>query len=607
MHWVPNSIVTLALILAVRYLSFLLGLYLMPIFSRRNFLTTTACTAVALTTGSFTILEAAQGQTPSAAPAKEPSDASLDQFVENYMKAMNSPGLTLGTANRKGTVRVVSYGFSNPAMKQPVEPSQLFHIGSITKSFVALVLLQLHEEGKLDLHKPVLDYLPWLPIVTSYGQVSAHDLLTHTAGLPDALSLIPSDRATRYVQAWKPGERFYYSNLGFDILGNLIEALDGRTWAASVKVRVLDRVGMHATAPVITNDIRERTAESWVPYFEDRPYPRYGRLGPAANLQFDDAAGCIASTPGDMTLYMQMLLNRGQAPGGQIVSAESFELMSKPWIKARDFGPAASYGYGIGVDSLDGHTILRHTGGMPSFMSAINLDLDAGFGAFASINAQQEYRPAPVAQYAVQLMGAAVADKPAPPSPAIEDPRTVKNSSDYVGTYASPDGKSIEFTGDGALLANMEGKRIALQHSGSDSFIASDATLARSPFVFGRAKKDKPDDKPGAVVELMHGRDWYTNARYSGPRNFPVPPEYAALTGTYRGIGAFEGERANIVVLKGELWVEGESSLERIGEYEFRPTKNAPNPERVEFLFIVNGKARLLKFSGADFFRFEVA
>jgi CubicO group peptidase (beta-lactamase class C family) len=91
----------------------------------------------------------------------------------------------------------------------------------------------LHEQGKLDLQRPVLDYLPWLPIVTSYGALSAHHLLTHTSGLRNALSLT-SDRVTRYQQAWKPGERFYYCNLGFDILGHLIELLDGRSWPAAL-------------------------------------------------------------------------------------------------------------------------------------------------------------------------------------------------------------------------------------------------------------------------------------------------------------------------------------------------------------------------------------
>jgi D-alanyl-D-alanine carboxypeptidase len=577
----------------------------MPFITRRNFLSASARTAAALTAGSFLVVEGAQSQTDNA--ARTPVDQALDSFIESYMKAMNSPGLTLGTANRAVTVRVASYGFSNPGLKQPVEPNMLFHIGSITKSFVALVCLQLHEEGKLDLHKPVLDYLPWLPIVTSYGPVSAHDLLTHSSGLPNALQLIPSDPATRYRQAWKPGERFYYCNLGFDILGNLVQALDGRTWPAALKARILDPLGMKATAPVITNDIRPRTAESWVAYFEDRPYPRFGRLAPAANLQFDDAAGSIASTPGDMTLYMQMLLNRGQDAHTRIASAESFALMSKPWIKAAEFGKDANYGYGIAVETVDGHTILRHTGGMASFMSALYLDLDAGAGAFSSINAMQGYRPTPVSQFAVQLMAAAAAGKPAPAAPVIEDPKVVKNAADYVGVYTASDGKTIETTGDNALFATVAGQRIPLQRSGADSFIATDPQLARSNFIFGRAKNEnaKEKDKPGPVVELMHGSGWYINARYSRPKTFTVPPEYAAFTGTYLCYGPFEGTSADIVVLKGELWAEGETSLERIGENEFRPTEDAPNPERVEFLFIVNGKARLLKFSGADFFRFE--
>ena len=153
----------------------------------------------------------------------------------------------------------------------------------------------------------------------------------------------------------------------------------------------------------------------------------------------------------------------------------------------------------------------------------------------------------------------------------------------------------------------MLAAKLRLQRQGSDSFIATDPSLARYAFVFGRAKNDdaKEKDKPGPVVELMHGSGWYTNSRYSGPKSFNTPPEYAAFTGTYLCYGPFEGESANIVVLKGELWAEGQTALERIGENEFRPTEDAPNPERVEFFFIANGKARLLKFSGADFFRFE--
>ena len=75
-------------------------------------------------------------------------------------------------------------------------------------------------------------------------------------------------------------------------------------------------------------------------------------------------------------------------------------------MAAAEFGPGASDGYGIAVDKLDGHTRLKHTGGMVSFASAIQVDLDAGVGAFASVNAMQGFRPTPVTEYALRLMRA---------------------------------------------------------------------------------------------------------------------------------------------------------------------------------------------------------
>ena len=116
--------------------------------------------------------------------------------------------------------------------------------------------------------------------------------------------------------------------------------------------------------------------------------------------------GCIASTPGDMARYARMLLNHGQGPHGRIVSEQSFALMSTPHIKAPEFSQTASYGYGIAVDTLDGHKILRHTGGMIAFASSIHVDLDGGVAAFASINAMQGYRPTAVTEYAARLLRA---------------------------------------------------------------------------------------------------------------------------------------------------------------------------------------------------------
>ncbi len=405
----------------------MLGSYL----ERRAFLLGGMRTAAACTAAPFWVAEgAAQEQ------SQDPVFRALDEFIRQYMRAMNSPGLTLALANASGSVRTAAFGFSDLEARTSLTPDLLFEIGSISKSFVALTLLQLREEGKLDLHRPILEYLPWLPIEASYGVITVHHLLTHTSGLPDALVLFLSDPQARHRQAFKPGEHFHYCNAGFTILGYLIEKLDSRPWPEAIRSRIFEPLGMTSSAAIITDETRRRTAKSYVPLYDDLTYARRSPLAPAPNLIFVNAAGSVVSTPGDMTRYLQMLVRRGQAPHGRVVSEESFALFSKPYIKASEFSPTASYGYGIAVDQLDGHTILRHTGGMTSFMSAMHIDLDGGVAAFASINAGQGYRPNPVTQFAVQLMNAQRHGKPLPNSPDLQDPMIVKNASDYAGAYS---------------------------------------------------------------------------------------------------------------------------------------------------------------------------
>jgi len=137
-----------------------------------------------------------------AAPAGDSNAMrTLDRFIAGYCAAMNAPGLTLGLANAEGTIRVASYGYVDLAAKAPVSTSHLFEIGSITKSFVGLTILQLHEEHKVDLQAPIRTYLPWLSMETNFGEILVHHLLTHSSGMPDDAPLIPLSPERRPRQA----------------------------------------------------------------------------------------------------------------------------------------------------------------------------------------------------------------------------------------------------------------------------------------------------------------------------------------------------------------------------------------------------------------------
>ena len=581
----------------------------LDILSRRSFLVTSAAAA-----GASLLPAAAQpaeAWTDLPMPAASgPLETNLDAYIAAYMPAMNAPGMTLGLTDAKATRRVAGYGYANIDRRIPVSPDHLYEIGSISKSFVTLVVLQLHEEGKLDLHKPILDYLPDLPILCEVGPITPHHLLTHTSGLPDDSFLFAADPAARLVQGFAPGAHFRYCNAGFCILGLLAEKLAGSPWRILAQERILNPLGMSQTSPVLTQANRDRAATGYQAFRQDVVYPRQGRLAIAPDLVSDETDGCIASTPGDMARYARMLLNRGAGPSGRILSEESFALMSTPWIKAPDFSDTASYGYGIAVDTLDGHRILRHTGGMVAFASSIHVDLDGGVACFASINAMQGYRPTAVTEYTVRLLRAERESKPLPAPPPIADARDVDNAQDYAGAFTAADGRTMTFAAQGKRLALVEGSAsIVLQHLGGDRFISTDpGAFATHTIVFGRKSAPAGADAGGKgmqrPVEVSYGPDWYLAPGYDGPRSFSVPAEYGLYTGRYHSDSPWGGDTF-VYVRKGQLFADS-SRLTPLGNHVFRIGEEDWNPDVVTFYHVFQGKARGLRATGLDFFRVDV-
>jgi CubicO group peptidase (beta-lactamase class C family) len=562
--------------------------------NRREFLGASIAAAVSASSAFYSMDSLAQ---PADSGTYKALHKTLDRFVEQYMRAMNAPGMTLVLADRDGVQRIVTYGFSDVETKSRVNPDQLFQIGSISKSFVSLCLLQLRDEGKLDLHKPVLDYLPWFRIDSSFEPITTHHLLTHTSGLPGTPPVFLSDPAAKHRAAYTPGKQFHYNNMAFTLLGHLLMSLDGGTLPEIYRNRIFDPLGMTATEPVITFDQRERTAKNYFAFQSDRPLTRFGRLSEAPAIVITSAAGCIASTPHDMGLYVQFLARRGEAPKKRLLSEESFALFSKPHIKAEEFGPTASYGYGIAVDRLDGHSILRHTGGMISFASALQVDLDEGVGAFASINAMQGYRPNPVAQFAIQLMRAQRANKPLPAQPAVKAATDAENAADYAGTFQSSSGKTLAFVSEGRQLFLLHQKqRVALENGGDGNFVADHSDFSRFTFAFGRSDAKNPKSP---VVEVGWGGEWYVNSGYSGPKTFNYPEEWDAFVGHYRNENNWIGS-LRVVLRKGQLFADGVTALVPQKGRTFRMQSDEADTEWIEFHDVVNGRAQRIKLSGED-------
>ena len=559
--------------------------------SRRQFLSSSAKSAVAVTLLHSFVPARALAQ----AAAVQPLFARLDEFITRHMHETGAPGMTLALANRDGLIRVSTYGYADTKAGSRVVPETMFEIGSISKSFVGLTLMQLRDEGKLDLNKPIVEYLPWLKINSKFAAITTHHILTHSAGLPGAPLLLDALLGELWT-AYEPGKRFLYSNTGYNILGFLIEAIDKRPFAAAMRARMIEPLGMSASSPIIINDLRKLMAIGYEPLQEGKPFPVNGPLAEAQWLEVDIAAGSVASTPADMAKYMRMLLNRGALPKGRLISEESFALFTKPLIDSPYRGEPAGYGYGLWVSDIAGHTRLRHTGGMVAFSSSIDVDVTGNIGAFASVNANlRGYRPVAVTKYAVELFNASTDNKPLPEAPAPPpSPTEVKNAADYVGTYTSLDGKKLEFVADGAKLVLVFGnRRIVLERSGGDRFIVKHPDF--DAFVLGFVRENQQ------VTQAFHGANWYLGAKYNGPKTFETKKEWEAFAGHYHSDSPWYGD-TRVVLRKGQLFMDGVQPLVPRGDGKFG-IGEPEGPDWISFESIVDGRAMRMNFSGIIFRR----
>ena len=559
--------------------------------SRREFLSNSVKAAAAVT-----VLRSVVSASPFAqSAAVQPVFAKLDEFIARHMRETGAPGLTLALANRDGVIRVSTYGFADTKANMRVVPETMFEIGSISKSFVGLTLMQLRDEGKLDLNKPIAEYLPWLKIKSKFDAVTTHHILSHTAGLPGAPLLLDALLSELWT-AYEPGKRFLYSNTGYNILGFLIEAIDKRPFAEAMRARMLTPLGMTASAPIITNDLRKQMAIGYEPLAEGKPFPLHGPLAEAQWLEVDIAAGSIASTPSDMAKYMRVLLNRGALPKGRLISEDSFALFTKPAINSPYRGEPASYGYGLWISDIDGHTRLRHTGGMVAFSSSIDVDITGNMAAFSSVNANlRGYRPVAVTKYAIELFNASSAGKPLPDAPAPPPvPDQIKNAADYAGVYTALDGKKLELAAEGEKLILLHAnRRITLERAGGDRFIVKHPDF--DTYVLGFVRENQQ------VTQAYHGPDWYLGAKYNGPKTFETKKEWEGFAGHYNNDSPWYGD-TRVVLRQGQLFVDGVQPLVPRSDGKFG-IGDPEAPDWISFETVVDGRAMRMSYSGIIFRR----
>jgi len=287
----------------------------------------------------------------------------LESFILEKMSQTKIPGIAFGLLKDGELFYSKGFGFRDVDSANAVTPKTLFHIGSVTKSFTALSIMKLHENGKLSLDDPVGKYLP-IDLNVKGVPVTIHHLLTHSSGIPAlayaeayirgyfevAENWLPISNPEDVIsfmkdyEDWvvsKPGERFFYLNEGYVLLGLIISKVSGIDYKEFVKKEIFEPLEMERTKFCDEEILKERDIATH--YVHDKNGNLISRK-PILGITSD---GGIVSCVEDLSKYISMMINRGVYKGKKILKEENIELMEKCHIRLpyHTFGND-SYGYG---------------------------------------------------------------------------------------------------------------------------------------------------------------------------------------------------------------------------------------------------------------------
>jgi D-alanyl-D-alanine carboxypeptidase len=532
--------------------------------------------------------------------------------LEHHLPMSHAAGAAIAITDRHEILGVVVRGFADVASGAPVRPETRFMIGSISKSFASIVVLQEVEAGRLDLHVSVNELLPWLGLPEPLGPITLHHLLTHTSGLAagteDAPTGLGAATLMRHVPpTFAPGERFWYSNDAYKLVGLVLERVTGQAAHELIHERVLGPLGMTSSVAAITEDVRTDLATGYEPVFTDRPAQLRHPLVPATFTISNTVDGSIVSNVIDMAAHARLLLNRGVGPEGPVLSEAMFDVLTTPFVEQPD-DPKTSYGYGLDVGEDGRGGWIGHGGGMVGYTGSTAVEPASGLGIVVLQNGSGSKEG--VVHYALDAVRACITDAPLPDVWAPPQPTSIPEAETFAGEYVDPEGGEVlrvrpDADGLRITIGEASGRleRDPLSAEAGNQFLVVHPDLEQFPIRFGRAEG-------GRAHEAFHGNRWFRGDRYDGDPPDRAPDEWSAYPGLYRNDDPWM-PTLRVVLRKGRLALQFPVELsDEAGEAELRPLDDGWfavgerwEPRRIRFDRPVDGKTVVAEFNGGRWYR----
>ncbi|MEV7995359.1 serine hydrolase domain-containing protein [Streptomyces sp. NPDC086077] len=351
--------------------------------------------------------------------------------------------------------RAVWHGARSSVDGEVPDENVQYRIGSITKTFTAVLVLRLRDEGLLDLDDRLEKHLSG----TSAGEATIAELLAHTSGLaaespapwwersPGSLRPELSDVLGERPFLHPSGRRFHYSNPGYTLLGALVERLRGAPWEEVLRREVLHPLGLDRTSGQPSAPHAGGWAvHPWADVLLPEPAEDLGRMAPAGQLW---------STTGDLARFAVFLAQGDE----RVLSAETVREMRAPAApaEAADLADGASYGLGLQIQHRDGRLLVGHSGSLPGFLANLTLSVADDVAAVVLANCTSGPFLSMVGADLVRIVADAEPRIPEPwrPLPEVEPAVLELAGQWYWGTYAF----GLRLTGGGGVsLEPLSGK-----------------------------------------------------------------------------------------------------------------------------------------------------
>jgi CubicO group peptidase (beta-lactamase class C family) len=263
----------------------------------------------------------------------------LDPYIQQVVKDSDVPGLAIGVVKENIIVYAKGFGVKNIETQKPITTKSLFHMASVSKPFSATAIMQFVEQSKIDLDDPVVKHLPYFKLNDErYGEITIRQMLGHISGMPDVIFYFwhrpeyDDGALERYVRSLSktklmtaPGEKYSYSNMAFEILGDLIAKVSGMPFEDYVKKNILDPVEMFDST-FLKKKVSPELATS--PHIKEKSKIVVSKIYPYNRAHAPSST--LHSNVLEMCNWAMVNMNRGTFKGKQILKTSSYDILWEP-------------------------------------------------------------------------------------------------------------------------------------------------------------------------------------------------------------------------------------------------------------------------------------